>query len=804
MKLRIELLRIFLIYNLFTLVVFFSHNASFSAQEPSYKLITSGLVPQGETFTGVVVEETEKGSVPLGPGDEVVFKGEVVPVKDGGKVTIPAFVKELGNTFIEAQITPSTGSRHSTTITEHVEVVSVRSDVPTKIVHVSDIVNPGALIRVQGQGLNTLGKGALVSQDGTRIDLGEESFGSSLEQIRIAPKVLDKGAYRFIAWDKGGNLFEAPNEIKRPSIQLEGTRIRHIGEKGEITINSDTNGKLILSGGEPQITLHNNMIDVRANLPARVGFTAKQLGEYTVSAILLNPEDIITPDDSSRVDVKVDEVQASYNPTNSETAVTAPVLVVDDNGQPMSNVTVDIAVSYPRGVEYGRVTTDSRGRAKFSSNFSGQISPSELSTHVYRVLEHQWKVPLPCDCSKKITEEEDPPSIKLAPFVKDNWQNLRDRIDKKIKGLREEAAEAGKEGKPGVSKAKNAEADKLDKQKPPKTPKEYENEIGASLKSGKDFEFTILKGGAAMALADGSAVFGDAAAFAIQSKIGKIDIRNIFTAEKDKKSPLETKKIKGKLEHKLLCSREDCDFIGAAATFIGLKGLSEITNLSEVGASDEEFKAMKEIVEKIPIPEEFPVLGQIKELALKFVNLKADIKTRVRSSIKVKSDEFSGIDDEINLKASARLSKTEDAEVYDKLTSVGNKEDEKGRPLYDADIEFARGTSTTNPSSIIFTSDVDALSKALGIGAAHSQINSAWGAAYIFSCICKEEGGKSCENFDYNVIANVELGREIDSAMKRIQEKAKDWDPPTTIEEAEKLSKKLEKLLKEEVGPIFK
>jgi len=715
---------------------------------------------------------------------------EVVPVESGGKIEIPAFVEEFGNTFITAQIIPAVSTKPSSTVTQHVEVVNVKLDVPTKIARVSKVINPGSPITIQGQNLNALQKAALVSQDGSQTDLGRDYFGSSLEQIRIAPKGVKKGTYSFVAWDDKGKKYEAPNKIKRPSLKLDGTKISHVGEEGKITIVSDTDGKLIVSGGEPQITLHEGLIDMSANKPRSVDFTAKQLGEYTVNVILLNPEDITAPPDAPPVDAEAGPIQTNYDPSSDQTEVTAPVSVISEGGKSMSNVTVDIAVTHPGGIEYDRVTTDREGRATFFQSFAGNIAASALSAHVYRVLEYPWKRKGPCDCSFDVKKEEDTPSIKLAPFVKDNWQNLRDRIEEKAKKLKEEK--------------KEAEAKELLEKKPPKTPAEYEKEIERAMKSGEDFQFTILKGGAAMSIADGSAVFGDAAAFAMQSKIGNIKLRDLFTAEKDEKTPLKTKKVKGKVVHKLLCSRKDCEFIGAAATFIGLKGLSEIHNLSEVGGSDEEFKALKDIVRKIPIPKEFPVFGQIKEAALKFVNLKADVLTRVKSSIKVKSDEFGGLDDEISLKASARLTKTEDAEVFDKHTSVGKKDDDKGRTIYDTDVEFARGTSGTHPSTITFNADVESLSKALGIGAAHSQINSAWGVAYIFTCMCKEGGGNACNNFEYNVVANVELGEEIDAAMKRIKKAVEDWNPPTTMKQAEKISKKLEKLMKKEIEPIFK
>src|SRR5260221_2075906 len=65
-------------------------------------LITSDVVAQGESFTGVIVSQTDSGTVPLDAGEKVVISGQVIDVKAGGEVDIPA-IEQLGNVFVTPQ-----------------------------------------------------------------------------------------------------------------------------------------------------------------------------------------------------------------------------------------------------------------------------------------------------------------------------------------------------------------------------------------------------------------------------------------------------------------------------------------------------------------------------------------------------------------------------------------------------------------------------------------------------------------------------------------------------------------------------
>ncbi|HEV8588767.1 MAG TPA: hypothetical protein VGQ72_07805, partial [Pyrinomonadaceae bacterium] len=250
------------------LIVLFAYGSAsqslLTQQTPTYRLIAPDLVAQGEAFTGVVVEETTNGVALLNEGDKVVFQGQVMPVEKGGIVKFPPFIKELGNTFLFPQIVRAGGTTAQTAKPQHVEVVPINSGAPTRIARTSTVVSGGGIIRVTGQRLEALEAAALVDRDGKRLELGQP-VGSSLQQIYFAPKELPKGAFRFQGRDASGNSYEAPNQTQNPTIKLSGSRITHRGQRGQITVLSDTDGTAILTGGEPQIELDQRVVDVRAS-----------------------------------------------------------------------------------------------------------------------------------------------------------------------------------------------------------------------------------------------------------------------------------------------------------------------------------------------------------------------------------------------------------------------------------------------------------------------------------------------------------------------------------------------------------
>ena len=357
-------------------------------------MIAPDLAAQGEEITGMVVEDTDKGEVPLNEGDEVVFQGTVVPVGPRGRIKLPGFLKEVGNQFLVLQITrraQGTPAR-TATVSQHLEVLPVRQAgqaVLTAVAQASQITTPGQPLRVTGQGLDQLQKASLVGQDGVEHPLGE-SVGSSLQRIYLGPKDLPKGNYQFVAQDANGKSYQAPDQCINPTVQITGTQIRRRGQRGQFTVSCNIESDIVLSGGEPQIQLDTNLVHATPQTPGQVGFTALEVGNYTLRSRILNREDVPPDPQAPRVDAKPEPVQARYDPSRNETNVSCPVNIVDQKGQPVANVPVDVACSHPNGVQYQRLNTDNRGRANFLHTFAGQLAANAVAVQAYRVLGRAW------------------------------------------------------------------------------------------------------------------------------------------------------------------------------------------------------------------------------------------------------------------------------------------------------------------------------------------------------------------------------------------------------------------------------
>jgi hypothetical protein len=369
----------------------------------AYRFVSPELVSQGETFTAQVVEQTPQGEKPLPEGDVVSFQGQVVPVKSNGTVEVPAFARELGNVFLTASVLlPSVrgqGEPQSVPITpEHVEVLppsSSAAPVPTQISQSPQILAGGQPIRVQGQSLQALQSAWLETRDGTKVNLND-SVGSSLERIYFPPQgtPLPKGDLRFVGTDAGGTRYEAPALSRVPSYHIEGPEVKTVGQVGTLTLTSDTDGRAVILGGEPTISLTERVVTLHTGQPAHVKFTANHVGVYTVGVRPLPKEEIPPGTKAPPADAQCGPVQTSFNPSTNETTVNAPVHVTDAKGKPVANTSVDMALQHPQGVSYGRVTTDSQGRATLSEKLPGQVNASALSSHIFRVLGYAWnKVP---------------------------------------------------------------------------------------------------------------------------------------------------------------------------------------------------------------------------------------------------------------------------------------------------------------------------------------------------------------------------------------------------------------------------
>jgi hypothetical protein len=360
-----------------------------------YEIIAPDLAAQGEVFTGLVVAETPSGYEPLDQGDEVVLNGQVVEVEPGGEIPVEGLTSVIGNSWIDVNFpgVPTETESH------HVTVVPVSDKVTTEIKHASEIVTTETIIHVEGQGLDSLTSYALVDEGGRQFKL-EESAGSSLQKVFLPPDNLPKGSYRLVGRDSRGKQFQAPNTCVNPRITVSGPPITHRGQRGNITVNSDADVLVELLGGEPQISLDQHMVKVDGGVPNNVGFTANEVGPYTVIAMGMNPEDVPVEADALRVNTETGVIETTYNRATNETGVKVPVKVTDTRGNPVRNVPLDVAISTKSGVEYIEVSTNRSGIGLIETSFKGQHEASSISAQVYRVPGYAWKQDFPkCKCN---------------------------------------------------------------------------------------------------------------------------------------------------------------------------------------------------------------------------------------------------------------------------------------------------------------------------------------------------------------------------------------------------------------------
>jgi hypothetical protein len=380
-----------------------------------YKLIMPELVRQGETFTGKVVEETSAGEVPF-DGGQVLFQGQVIPIEPGGKIAFPAFTKEAGSALVVAQLMRSAGGNAASTLTRHVEVLPVAANLPERLAQASALLNPGGEVWGTGQGLQVI-KAALVDQNGEEHAL-RDLVGSSLQVGGTAPSNLAPGTYHFVAWDAAGNRVEAPNTSRCPTLKLEGSRITRRGQRGGIVILSDTEGTVLLSGGEPQILLDERTVNVGKGKLAKVKFVAQQVGDYKVNARLFSVDVGPASDGALRVSTRLEPLQSRYDAASNQTQAKVNVDVMDDAGHAVANAPVDIALVHPNGVQYGRAFSDQQGRASLTQTLAGQVATDALSALVYGVPGHRWQQDnKECHCDKVRAD--------MVPEMSDSQGNKR-------------------------------------------------------------------------------------------------------------------------------------------------------------------------------------------------------------------------------------------------------------------------------------------------------------------------------------------------------------------------------------------
>ncbi len=377
-----------------TLMLLLQSQIMQAQEKHNYKFISPKLVAQGETFTGTVIEETPEGDVPLSKGDQLVFQGEVIDVEEDGKIEIHACFKETGSQFIIPQILRAFETSFQEEPQEmeplHIEVLPVKADLITQIKQTSEMISDR--FRVKGQGLLELSTAELVG-DGKTIALDEPIASSSLELVYSIPDGIDiqPGEYTFEAKDIDGNSYKAPHPMIKPTLQLSGPPIRHRGQEGEFEIKANVDAFGEILGGEPIIEIPNRFFELQKNETKEVEFIAQQVGNYDVIVNIYDREDAPVQSDTPPVkDVNVGPIKVEH--IGNKTEVTAPINVIDNNGEPIKEVTVDIAISYPDGVEYTRIITDEEGSAAINHTLMGELVVADLSILAYNVLGHFWQV----------------------------------------------------------------------------------------------------------------------------------------------------------------------------------------------------------------------------------------------------------------------------------------------------------------------------------------------------------------------------------------------------------------------------
>ncbi|MCI0527433.1 MAG: Ig-like domain-containing protein, partial [Nitrospira sp.] len=197
-----------------------------------------------------------------------------------------------------------------------------------------------------------------------------------------------------------------------------------------------------LIGGEPQISLDQHMVKIEEGVPTNVGFTANEVGPYTVIAMGMNPEDVPVKAGAPRVNTETGVIETTYNRATNKTEVQVPVKVTDSRGNPVRDVPVDVAISTKSSVEYIEVNTNRSGIGIIETSFTGQHEASSISAQIYRVPGYAWKQDFPCDCDIKnlrvVKDGEDKPQVEYIP------EKNQDRITFKFKILADIETTAGK------------------------------------------------------------------------------------------------------------------------------------------------------------------------------------------------------------------------------------------------------------------------------------------------------------------------------------------------------------------------
>ncbi len=354
------------------------------------KVILPGLAPQGEEFTGMILERKKDDFVPAS-GGTVTLASKSFKVNPDGTFTVPAFRRETGNFQLEGTFA---NDNRTSALRVHVEIVKSRPNLPCKIAESSSIVSGMVPCRVRGTGLNNLKEAELRSTGGASYDL-PKSCGSSLEKIYLPekPGKLPPANYRFTAKDDKNRVVKSPNESVCPRVRVDGSEIKYRGDRGEFTLNTSADTWIRLEGGDGMITLDTRSAYTTVANPAKIGFRADGVGLYAMRAVPIPAEERDIDPKAPKTDCDCGKPSCTQDAEKGTTQIETPVAVTDPSGKPLANADVQVAVAHPGGVEYTTCHTDGGGKATAMVNVVGLVSAGDVMAHPYRIPGYDWNKP---------------------------------------------------------------------------------------------------------------------------------------------------------------------------------------------------------------------------------------------------------------------------------------------------------------------------------------------------------------------------------------------------------------------------
>lgn len=386
------------------LVWFMGFGAIAQEKNSNFRLIAPDVVAQGQSFTGTVGEETENGFIPLKQGSQIQVMGTVVEVGQQGKVEIPSCSEASGKFPLLVELVSLAGNTvpSDLVIIANAPVfvpVSTIANPNVEIWNTPDIVRQGELITVQGTNVDQLSQEVLQSVEGNTLSLTEVS-SSYFESQYLVSGDFPEGDYHFSAQDEYGNVYSSDDVSVNPSIEMQGPALKHVGQRGKITLKANVDGIIILSGGLPVIELQPNSdaiqplpngnyrIAVQAEKTIKIPFRARQVGQYTVTANIYSENELIDELNNSEVTTQEISVQNNYDSVNDETSINTQVEIVTEGGSPISNTPVDGILTHPDGVEYISAVTNETGTLTVNTVVSGQVPNNLVSFYPLQIIGH--------------------------------------------------------------------------------------------------------------------------------------------------------------------------------------------------------------------------------------------------------------------------------------------------------------------------------------------------------------------------------------------------------------------------------